>query len=298
MFSRFQLIALLAAILTLPAQNVLAQQVPQRAGPTLLLDTDRECQVTIDGKPVGTITPAKPGSFSITIGEHIVKAFIKDNPDVQQREVVNVVANKQYAVALSLRGAPQGKSQITGETDRSVKESTTGLEVPTTGRYLGAAVAPNSSDVVGALKRNLVNNVAQFALTLMGKEGNYVKAILQIMASGREEDTLEDGSRYFVDVNRYYSEYQMFLSPSAANAKVLESHTCTKSMAYEVNKYAPGGESSPLHFTSNDGTEDCSKVPLSFTVADQTQVSLKSVKVKIYESAHDFNDVALKETVQ
>ncbi len=92
------------------ALNVLAQTPKPKAGALkvsttgiLMLDSDDECALTIDGTAWGNVSPDKPAKIDIAPGEHILKAVIPEAPTVIWRKVVEVKRSQQSATIISLR---------------------------------------------------------------------------------------------------------------------------------------------------------------------------------------------------
>src|SRR5215470_9859617 len=60
----------------------------QRPSSKLLIDTDQACNVTVDGRDIGIVTPSSSQEIPVSPGQHIVKATVEDAPDLTWRKVV------------------------------------------------------------------------------------------------------------------------------------------------------------------------------------------------------------------
>jgi hypothetical protein len=299
-----------------------AQQAPSKTTPTLLVDTDRECELTIDGKERGTITPSSPVTFPIANGEHIVKAYIKENPDIQWRKVVDINANKQFAVAIELREAAQPKQPASASQDKpdsGEKAATVTIQqapasaTPTTGKYWGTATAPDykreygGSDFAACPKSGCVlsgegrfyhSNYAEFTLNLIGKSGDYIQATLDISGSNLE-DWETSGDANSRSENKTETQFRMLLRPSTTDPKTLELQTCRRSSKSSYVRNYLKGSSPPDTGDYGDLGPDCAtdfgNMPLKLKFEDETKVSF-SISPWIGSWPYLFNDAVLTKT--
>lgn len=164
--------------------------------------------------------------------------------------------------------------------------------LPSEGKFVGAASEPDFS----ANNNTYINNSSKFALNLLGKEGNFTKAVLQIVSSG--EDDYRDGGGPISVIHRVRTsdEIRMLLVPSDDDPNVFETQTCMDTIKYEKRATYPqldNKEGAP--FQGNEGTSDCTPMGLKFTVVDSSKIRF-SMYLRIYEWSVHYKNVILTKT--
>lgn len=92
-----------AATATEPAR---ASPSAPLAGATLLLASDQECELRIDGKPAGHLSPDAVRAIAVAQGEHLVTAFSADGRQ-RWEQIVTTRGPEQVVVRIQLT-APRG----------------------------------------------------------------------------------------------------------------------------------------------------------------------------------------------
>jgi hypothetical protein len=71
--------------------------------PTILVDTDEECRLSVDGEDQGLVESISPQKINVSIGEHVLKCVVESAPDLVWRKVVEVKDTAQVAAIISLK---------------------------------------------------------------------------------------------------------------------------------------------------------------------------------------------------
>ncbi len=162
---------------------------------------------------------------------------------------------------------------------------------PVSGAFVGEGVAPDTVDQSSSSR----NNTAKFVLNLLGRDGDSIKAVLEVLSSNRQDERDNGVVSRTTLVRRYYSRYLLQLTPDIGDPHGLEARTCSVAGQYDIDKYIPSPEADnqPLSFRNlNMDPAGCFPGLPKFTFSSDTEVKL-SVTVLVYNSQVPFN-VTLK----
>jgi hypothetical protein len=112
-----------------PKNEPTKTDAPQ-AGGTLLIAVDAPCKVTLDGDPVGELTPDAPKRISAPLGEHLVQATSNEDPSAHVEWTGKVEKAEQVVVQLKMadKVASVKKAREDGERDAAEKERLKSLQ--------------------------------------------------------------------------------------------------------------------------------------------------------------------------
>jgi len=74
-------------------------------GAELIVKTDAECRVTVDGKPTGILTPNQSLRLQLTAGQHRIEADDPAGSGRWQRTIALATADSQQELTISLRAS-------------------------------------------------------------------------------------------------------------------------------------------------------------------------------------------------
>jgi hypothetical protein len=86
-----------------PAIPKTAKSAQRKVMPSVLLDTDDACRLSVDGEDRGMIDPSASKKVSVNIGDHAFKCVVESAPDLVWRKVVEVKGAGQVAAIISLK---------------------------------------------------------------------------------------------------------------------------------------------------------------------------------------------------
>lgn len=274
---------LLPLHLTAQAQNsasTLPRPSPGKQA-TLLIDTDEDCTVSVDGNSNGTFLTDKSKTIQVAQGEHIVRASAIAAPDVIWRKVVQTKTGEQTAVLIELKPLVRGRSLAIGDEMKAAARkslpalnSGAGAEkleskgqsptrLPTQGTFFAQQQLAHHPTKVDETRKESLS----FTLKLSGNDGTAVRAtILMIDDDWRESPEL-------LAKFKETSEYKLLLQPSEAD-KIYRTVSCQVVVSdTSLGVTLPSTHSFPPRVCeSGSGFE-------TFTVMDELHIGTKVLRV-------------------
>ena len=139
---------------TSPSATKITKPPQKKNSPIILVDTDEACTLNVDGDDKGLISPSESKKISVTVGEHVLKCAVENEPDMVWRKVVDVKGPGQVAAMVALKSAHLQYEQSVDQARREKEKAEAAAEAVTqAAEQKRRALEANKEQVLGRLRQ-------------------------------------------------------------------------------------------------------------------------------------------------